>query len=122
MPLESPNGAAVYFCHKSPEKGVWSVPVEGGQSQPVTGPYRGPLCGLAVTRQGLYYTASGSSSRQSAILFKSFAGGKVDPVVTSDRSIGVLALSVSPDERYLTYGQADQSGSDLMIVENFAAR
>jgi len=122
MPVESPDGTSVYYCHKSPEKGIWKVPAGGGRAEAVTGPYKASLCGLAVTRQGLYYTAPGSSSRQHAIVFQRFAGGTAEPVVVSDRSIGTLALSVSPEGRYLIYGQADQSGSDLMMVENFAAR
>jgi hypothetical protein len=30
-----------------------------------------------------------------------------------------LGLSVSPDGRWLIYSQLDQSGSDIMLMENF---
>jgi hypothetical protein len=36
-----------------------------------------------------------------------------------DRPVGALALSVSPDERFLVYTLSEQSRSDLMLVENF---
>ena len=52
----------------------------------------------------------------------SFSTGKSRPVVISDRPIGSLALSVSPDQRFILYSQSDQSGSDLMLIENFAVR
>jgi hypothetical protein len=34
-------------------------------------------------------------------------------------STSMASLTVSPDQRWLVYAEIDQSGSDLMLVENF---
>src|SRR5437667_11254880 len=88
----------------------------------VAGPYNSRLCGLAVTPEGLYYTAAPDSRKHYSIHFVSFSTGKSRPVVVSDRPLGKLSLSVSPDRRFIIYGQADQSGTDLMLIENFDPR
>jgi hypothetical protein len=31
-------------------------------------------------------------------------------------------MSISPDSRYILFDQYDESGSDLMIIEDFALR
>ena len=88
----------------------------------VTGPYRGPVCGLAVTTGGLYYPATPESGEGYSIDFFSFSTGTSGPAVVSDRRIGNLELSVSPNGRFIIYTQVDQSGSDLMLIENFHVR
>ena len=98
------------------------MPVGGEGAVQVTGPYRPPLCGLTVTADGLYYTAASPSANQYSIEFFSFSTGKSRPVVVSNRPIAGLSLSVSPDQRFVIYSQTDQSGSDLMLIENFAMR
>ena len=35
---------------------------------------------------------------------------------------GSGGLTVSPDGRFVLFGQLGQSGSDLMLIENFVAR
>jgi Tol biopolymer transport system component len=122
MARESPDGKTLYYCHKLPEKGIWKVPVQGGEGVQVTGPYSPPHCGLEVTADGLYYTAASESHNQYSIAFFSFSTGKSRPLVASDRPIGSLALSVSQDQRFVLYTQTDQSGSDLMLIENFSVR
>jgi hypothetical protein len=42
-------------------------------------------------------------------------------VVVTDHPIG-LGLSLSPDQRFLVFAQSDQTGSDLMLIENFVVR
>ncbi|MGH9938446.1 MAG: hypothetical protein ACREAM_19570, partial [Blastocatellia bacterium] len=53
--------------------------------------------------------------------FFSFATGQVNEVAQLERDVDkfVPGLAVSPDGRYLLYVQRDQSGSDIMMVENF---
>jgi hypothetical protein len=121
MPVESPDGKTLYYCHKIPEKGIWKMPVLGGEGVQVTGPYHPTLCGLAVTADGLYYTAKLDSGRQHSIQFFDFSTGHSRPVVISDR-LGPLALSVSPDQHFIIYTQSEQFGSDLMLIENFWLR
>ncbi len=42
------------------------------------------------------------------------------PVVSLEKRLTPFgALTVSPDGQRLLYSQIDQSGSDLMLVENF---
>ena len=120
--MESPDGKMLYYCHDLPEKGIWQAPLEGGKETQVTGPYSPRLCGLTVTSEGLYYTADQDSSKHHTIQFLSFATGVTRPVVVSDRPLGKLSLSVSPDGRYMIYSQYDQAGSDLMLIENFDPR
>ena len=121
LPTESTDGQTLYYCYKVPEKGIWKIPVQGGEAVQVTGPYSPQLCAMTVTAQGLYYTAAPDSSNKYSIQFVSFSTGQSRPVVVSDRPFVNLALSVSPDGRWLLYGQSE-SDSDLMLIENFAVR
>jgi Tol biopolymer transport system component len=119
MPMESTDGKTLFYCHDLPEKGIWKVPVDGGKETQVAGPYSARLCGLAVTAEGFYYTAAPDARKRHSIQFVSFSTGTSRAVVVSDRPVGKLALSVSPDGRFIIYAQSDQLGSDLMLIENF---
>jgi Tol biopolymer transport system component/DNA-binding winged helix-turn-helix (wHTH) protein len=121
LPTASPDGKTLYYCHKVPEKGIWRIPAQGGEAVQVTGSYSPPLCAMTVTAQGLYYTAAPDSSNKYSIQFISFSTGQSRPVVVSERPFIYLALSVSPDGRWLLYSQSE-SDSDLMLVENFTLR
>jgi hypothetical protein len=50
--------------------------------------------------------------------FMSFATGKVKTVAPMSGPTAE-GLSVSPDGRSLLFSQLDETGSDLMLVENF---
>ena len=72
---------------------------------------------FAVGRKGIYFVAPNPDG-SSAVQFQSFATGKVTTIALIQRSLE-FGLSVSPDERFILYTQVDQSGSDLLLVENF---
>jgi Tol biopolymer transport system component/DNA-binding winged helix-turn-helix (wHTH) protein len=119
MPIETPNGRTLYYAHTRPEVGIsiWRMPVEGGDAEQVTGPLSEQIA-FAITHNGIFYSAASVSRSQHLIRFLSFSTGRSQPVVVTDRPIG-LGLSVSPDERFLVFAQRDQTGSDLMLIENF---
>jgi len=71
-----------------------------------------------VANKGIYFEQS-IRDRSTSVRFLAFATGKVTTIATIRRPVADLGLSVSPDERYLLYTQVDQTGSDLMLVENF---
>jgi hypothetical protein len=69
----------------------------------------------------LYFAAAETPS-SSAVNFFSFSTGRVERrVATLERAIkqGPPGLTVSPDGRWLLYTRIDQSGSDIMLMENF---
>jgi len=72
---------------------------------------------FAVGRKGIYFVAPNPDG-SSAVQFQSFATCKVTTIALIQRSLE-FGLSVSPDERFILYTQVDQSGSDLLLVENF---
>jgi Tol biopolymer transport system component len=119
MPIESPNGRTLYYAHTRPEVGIsiWRMPVEGGDAEQVTGPLSEQI-GFAITADGIFFSAAPLSRNQHLIRFLNFSTGRSRAVVVTDRPIG-LGLSVSPDQRFLVFGRPDQTGSDLMLIENF---
>ena len=122
MPLASPDGSALYYAQltRGESNGIWRVPVQGGDAEQVTGPISGQF-GFAIAPNGIFYSAPPVSRSQHLIRFLSFSTGRSWPVVVTDRQIHT-GISVSPDQRFLVFAQLDQTGSDLMLIENFANR
>ncbi len=115
---ESIDGKFVYYLKGRSIPGVWRVPAEGGEEVLVLTHHKAGL-GRAwtVVEKGIYFaTAEDPAQRQ--IEFYSFTTRKVTQVAMLARPFGSV-LSVSPDGRWLLYTQVDQSGSDIMLMENF---
>jgi hypothetical protein len=117
QPVASHDGRLVYFLRQDRSE-IWSVPAAGGQPVKVTGPTHRYPVGFAVTSKGIYYGAPPHSGEERFIRFLDFSTGENRPVVITKRPFHV-GLSVSPDSRYILFDQYDESGSDLMIVEDF---
>jgi hypothetical protein len=118
--FESLDGRFVYYA-KLDASGIWKVPVEGGEETRVLD--RGGQSVWALTGQGIFFFDLHGSTGAAALKFHNLATGKVTllrefskdtPVDTSG-----TALTVSPDGRWVLYTQYDQSGSNLMLVENY---
>ena len=65
-----------------------------------------------------YYAERPHSGEQRIIRFLSFATGESRPIALANHAF-YLGMSVSPDSKYILFDQLDESGSDLMLIENF---
>ena len=117
-PLESADGTHLFYKKgEAASLEIWSTPVTGGEAIRVLGPIQGAPAGAWIPdRHGIYFIEPAWR-----IAYHQFATGRTTPIVTLPKD-GVVAgpgLALSPDGRWLLYGQRDRSGSDIMLVENF---
>jgi eukaryotic-like serine/threonine-protein kinase len=112
---ESFDGKFVYFARTPGQTSVWRVPVGGGDETKVLESALGQA--FAVADKGIYFVTPNPDGAW-VFQFHSFATNKVTTLAEIRQSVS-WGVSVSPDERYILYTQEDQTGSDLMLVENF---
>jgi hypothetical protein len=91
--------------------------VEGGEEREVLGALS-YWSNFAVADQGIYFIPRFEWAAGSSIQFFNFANETIRPIAATEKPV-FRGLSVSPDGRWILYSQADQGGSDLMLVENF---
>ena len=112
---ESLDGKFLYYW-KPADSDLWKMPVSGGEESQVLPSVDGGRR-FCLAKEGIYFIPKHGADRKSSIQLLSFATGKVNTVaLISHPDEG---LSVSPDGRFLLFTQFDDSGSDLLLVENF---
>jgi len=120
--FESADGKFIFYSKWIGPPGIWRAPVEGGEETLVLDLQKtGHRRSWAIAEKGVYFAAAETATR-SVVEFFSFATGRVERrVATLERAIkqGPPGLEVSPDGRWLLYTRIDQSGSDIMLMENF---
>jgi Tol biopolymer transport system component len=116
-PLESPDGKFLYYTKALDSTSLWKIPIEGGEASRV-------LDGLssyqnvAIVNSGLYFVPPRNTAGDSSIQFLSFATSNISNLATFEKS-PVWGLTASPDGKWILYCLEQQSGSELMLVENF---
>jgi Tol biopolymer transport system component len=125
---ESNDGKFLYYAKSYNAPGLWRVPVEGGEENPVLDAFpQESRYAWAVADQGIYFiapvkqNAGPRSVIKYFIEFFSFATGRIAPFAPLEKKpdLDGPSFAVSPDGRWILYSQVDQSGSDIMLVENF---
>ena len=119
--FESPDGRVLYYTKGRGPGGIWQVPVQGGEETPVLElKHAGYWRYWALLNDGIYFVAREADSSP-RLKFFSFATRQVTPMATLEKEplSDPTGLSVSPDQRSILYVQADQSVSDIILVENF---
>jgi hypothetical protein len=119
--FESPDGKLLYYS-KDDAPGLWSVPVDGGAGTRVLDSVRHFWWALADI--GIYFVNADDGQHPGAqrqLSFFSFETRKVVPVGTLNREIppDTPSLAASRDGRRLLVLGREQSGSDLILVDNF---
>ncbi len=118
---ESRDGRFVYYSTGQPAPAIWRVATSRGEPELV---FRLPLWtawgGEWVLADNGIYWVNGKASPRTAIEFFSFATGRITRAVTPSGVFDVGGgFSVSPDGRWLVFGQRDYHGSDIMMIEGF---
>ncbi len=118
--VESEDGRELYYS-KSSRSGIWRVLLSGGgESEVVTVPVA--WADWALGRRGLYYaTGQGVSARRGVftIQFLDFGSGQTTPLFRSEGIATHFSMAVSPDEKWILFGEAPGWQSELMLMENF---
>jgi Tol biopolymer transport system component len=124
-PFESSSGDLVYYWRGRGSSRIWQVGSSGGEEVPVDESLRPHYWGnWSVTATGIYFfderamlESSSTGRLKSSVKFFSFATRGISHLTALER-VG-WDLTVSPDDRWMLYGQFDQRGSDIMLIEDF---
>ena len=118
LPHKSPDGRFVYYGKGWPGPlSVWRLPIEGGETTKVLDGVH-PEALWTVGPDGIYFFTKPDEKGHSDLSTYEFVTGKTRKILTVERPV-TFAIDVSPDGRTILYTQVDESGSDLMLVENF---
>ena len=119
--IESLDGKWLYFTNGFAEnRELWRLASDGGEPERVADRVRGRS--FTVTQRGVYFMrreAEGDDLSYSIYFLDSSTGAES---IVATLPAGVrpwVGMTVSPGGRTLLYDRWDQSGSDLMLVENF---
>jgi Tol biopolymer transport system component len=118
--LESRDGKTLYYAKRlqfpgwRKYRGLWKVPVEGGQETLVLKEFAPGLYDCwGLTGAGIYFF----NEHTETIDFFSFATRRITQIAKPEKRGGPLA--VSPDGRCILFSQVDVDTSHIMMVENF---
>jgi Tol biopolymer transport system component len=114
--FESPDSQWVYYAKSDGASSLWKVPRDGGEETQVLESVEQHA--FAIVNEGIYFIPRPDSAGRYLIQFYNFATKGIRSITMIERPIRPF-LSVSPDGRSILYSQVDQTGSDLMLVENF---
>ena len=119
--FESIDGKLFYYSKGRSVPGIWQTPVMGGAETLLTDHHRAGYWRFwAVAEKGIYFATANEPARP-VIEFFNFATRNVTTVATLDKPLSSSdpGLTVSLNGRSILFSQMDQSGSDLMLIENF---
>lgn len=120
---ESADGRDLYYAKSPNQPGLWKVPINGGAEVPVLESLHEGFWGYwDVTAKGIYYVDRRDMQRAGVryfLNFYDFASKRDRQMLAFEKRPFNSGLAISPDGRWCLYTQADQSDTDIMLVDNF---
>jgi Tol biopolymer transport system component/DNA-binding winged helix-turn-helix (wHTH) protein len=119
--FESTDGRYFYYSKGRAMPGIWRISLASGEESPVLDEHRAGIWRYwAITDQGIYFATAEIASHPS-IEFFSFTTGKTSPVAKLDTPLSKTdpGLAVSPDGQWMLVVEMDQSGSDIVMADDF---
>jgi serine/threonine protein kinase len=114
--FESRDGRFVYFTSSGADSSLWRVPVGGGEERQLLPSVF--LRNYAVMDDGLYFIPRPDAGGKASLQFFDFATNTVKTVASLSGRLAI-GMTVSPDRLSVIYSRIDESGSDLVLIENF---
>jgi Tol biopolymer transport system component/DNA-binding winged helix-turn-helix (wHTH) protein len=120
-PQESSDGEWVYYAKGPNTRGLWRLASRGGHEQPVSDRLAEGLWRYWMPHSdGIYFVEPGAGSTADIVLHRPETGAFRGLAVLSKLPIFHDGGScLSPDGRSIFYSQADQNGSDILVVDGF---
>jgi Tol biopolymer transport system component len=120
-PQESWDARSVHYSLYKAGREIWRVPVEGGEETPVV---RGldMVKGWELSRGGIYYATGRDlegTRTEYTVRFLDFESGRTETLLRKEGPSWQWSLRVSPDEKWILFGETPLPQSELMLVENF---
>jgi Tol biopolymer transport system component len=118
--FESADGQWLYYAKDHRYRGIWRVPVTGGEESQLLN--RGRAQSWAITGAGIYLSEDEASGVAAVVLY-SFATQRFTKLITIPKRLNIWRgsgnLAVSPDGGSILIMATEQVESDLVLVENF---
>lgn len=119
--FESKDGKFIYYLKGRAVSGIWKTPASGGEETLVTNHNNAGFRRYwRLVDNGIYFVTD-LQDKSSQLEFFDFSTNSATEVV--QLSIGPdlysPGLAISPDGRFFLFAQMDQSGSDLIMIDNF---
>jgi Tol biopolymer transport system component len=123
-PVESPDGRLLYFGKGEGKRGLWKMPVEGGEETAVLPELQAAGGGgqWDIADNGVYFVgfaADPALGEKWVLRLLSFDSGETTTVMELPTGLTGPSLDIAPDGRSFVCAQVDQLGADLMLVEGF---
>ncbi len=119
--VESEDGRYLYYS-KGDSTGIWRMPLPtGDESEVVKGPVDWEE--WALGRRGLYYATMRwkvlGRRHESTVQYLDLSSGRTTLLFRREGVVRHQSLAVSPDEKWILFGEAPTGQSELMLMENF---